>query len=46
MHISCQVKLANYKKEAVQMREVAQAESDHDELINMEEGFSQEQTWM
>ena len=46
MHISCQVKLAIYEKEAVQMREVAQAESDDDELINMEEGFSQEQTWM
>ena len=46
MHISCQVKLANYEKEAVQMREVAQAESDDDVLINMEEGFSQEQTWM
>ena len=46
MHISSQVKLAIYEKEAVQMREVAQAESDDDELINMEEGFSQEQTWM
>ena len=33
MHISSQVKLAIYEKEAIEMREVAQAESDDEELI-------------
>ena len=39
MHIRSQVKVAIYEKESVEMREVAQAESDDEELIKCGGGF-------